>query len=91
MGGARHKRRGNDIEREVVRRHLDIGIKAERRPLSGGSYFQGQGHDIDVHYARPIVSPSIAPLPKEAVRELNEQVRQTQRIDSGLRRAQKCP
>jgi hypothetical protein len=30
MSGARHRRVGNACEREVVDRHLDLGIKAER-------------------------------------------------------------
>ena len=43
-GGARHRRKGDRIEREIVSRHAAIGIKAERYPLSGASRFRGSGH-----------------------------------------------
>ena len=51
MGGARHRQKGNRIERELVRLHKDIGVRCERYPLSGASRFRGSGHDLDV-YAR---------------------------------------
>jgi hypothetical protein len=35
----------------LVRLHKDIGIHAERYPLSGVSHFCGSGHDLDI-YAR---------------------------------------
>jgi Holliday junction resolvase len=47
MSGARHRRVGNACEREVVDRHLELGIKAERFPLSGSSRYRGSGHDIE--------------------------------------------
>ena len=49
MSGARHRRVGNACEREVVDRHRDLGIKAERYPLSGASRFRGSGHDVDIY------------------------------------------
>ena len=49
-GGSRHRRRGDDIERETVDRHKTIGIHAERYPLSGASRFRGKGHDLDVSF-----------------------------------------
>jgi len=49
MSGARHRRKGNRIEREIVQRHKDLGIKAERYPLSGASRFRGSGHDCDLY------------------------------------------
>ena len=49
MSGARHRRKGDRIERELVQRHRAIGIHAERYPLSGASRFRGQGHDIDIY------------------------------------------
>jgi Holliday junction resolvase len=35
MSGAKHRQKGNRIEREIVQRHEELGIKAERYPLSG--------------------------------------------------------
>jgi Holliday junction resolvase len=49
MGGARHRRKGDRIEREVVARHRALGIHSERYPLSGASRFRGSGHDIDIY------------------------------------------
>jgi Holliday junction resolvase len=49
MSGARHRQKGDRVEREIVDRHLAIGIKAERYPLSGASRFRSSGHDIDLY------------------------------------------
>jgi Holliday junction resolvase len=49
MTGARHRRKGNIIEREVVARHRAIGVHSERYPLSGASRFRGKGHDVDIY------------------------------------------
>ena len=41
MSGAKHKRKGDRVERELVKAHEDIGVPAERVPMSGavgGSY-----------------------------------------------------
>lgn len=51
MAGARHRRKGNRVELEIVHAHKALGIHAERYPLSGASRFRGSGHDIDI-YAR---------------------------------------
>jgi hypothetical protein len=48
-GGARHRQKGDRIEREIVRRHIALGIRSERYPLSGASRFRGSGHDIDLY------------------------------------------
>ncbi len=60
MSGSRHRRKGDRIEREIVDRHLAIGVYAERYPLSGGSRFRGCGHDVDIylfgHGAAPVVA-----------------------------------
>ena|SRR5215813_13194472 len=37
-GGARHRRKGDRIERELVERHRALGVHAERYPLSGASH-----------------------------------------------------
>src|SRR5260221_14697891 len=60
MSGARHRRKGDRIERELVDRHRAIGIKAERYPLSGASRFRGSGHDVDVYALGPEEAPLIA-------------------------------
>src|SRR5215471_7706948 len=49
MSGARHRRKGDRCERELVERHKAIGVHAERYPLSGASRFRGAGHDVDVY------------------------------------------
>jgi hypothetical protein len=49
MSGARHRRKGDRIEREVVDHHKRLGVHAERYPLSGASRFRGSGHDIDIY------------------------------------------
>jgi len=49
MSGARHRRKGNRCERELVQLHRDIGIHAERYPLSGASRFRNSGHDLDIY------------------------------------------
>jgi Holliday junction resolvase len=51
MSGAKHRRKGDRIERELVAAHKAIGIHSERYPLSGASRFRNSGHDLDV-YAR---------------------------------------
>ena len=48
MIAARH-RKGAHVEREIVQRHRDIGIHAERVPLSGAARYQGNRADVDVH------------------------------------------
>jgi hypothetical protein len=48
-GGARHRRKGDRVERELVERHRALGVHSERYPLSGASRFRGSGHDIDLY------------------------------------------
>jgi hypothetical protein len=52
------REKGLRRERQLVQMHRDIGVHAERVPLSGASRYQGNGADIDV-YAR---GPEHAPL-----------------------------
>ena len=59
MSGARHRRKGDRIEREIVDRHKALGIRAERYPLSGASRFRGSGHDVDVHALGPDEGPFV--------------------------------
>lgn len=49
MSGVKHKRKGSRIEREMVELFLEIGIHAERVPLSGAARYKGNGADIDVY------------------------------------------
>jgi Holliday junction resolvase len=60
MSGARHKRKGGLIEREIVQRHVDIGVHAERYPLSGASHFRNSGHDVDVYALGRESAPLVA-------------------------------
>lgn len=48
-GGARHRRKGDDTEREIVNKHRDLGLHAQRVPLSGAARYRGSAHDIDVY------------------------------------------
>jgi hypothetical protein len=50
MSGARHRQKGDRAERELVKLHEDIGIHAERYPLSGASRFRNSGHDVDIYF-----------------------------------------
>jgi Holliday junction resolvase len=49
MSGARHRRKGDRIEREIVEAHRAVGVHAERYQLSGASRFRGSGHDMDIY------------------------------------------
>jgi len=41
--------KGARRERELVNKHLELGVHAERVPLSGATHYQGGGHDIDLY------------------------------------------
>jgi hypothetical protein len=60
MSGARHRRRGSVIEREVVRETSALGVHAERYPLSRASRFRGSGHDIDIYVFGADEAPLVA-------------------------------
>jgi Holliday junction resolvase len=50
MSGGRSSRdKGARREREIVAQHVEMGIKAERVPLSGASRYQGNGGDVDLY------------------------------------------
>jgi hypothetical protein len=49
MSGKRSRNKGARVEREIVDAHKKIGVHAERVPLSGGTHYQGNGHDIDIY------------------------------------------
>jgi len=60
MSGARHRRKGSRIEREIVDRHRELGVQAERYPLSGSSRFRGKGHDVDLYIFGKDAAPAVA-------------------------------
>jgi len=60
MSGARHRRKGDRIEREIVEAHRAIGVHAERYPLSGASRFRGSGHDLDIYALGRDKAPLVA-------------------------------
>ncbi|HEV2100518.1 MAG TPA: hypothetical protein VGR45_16565 [Stellaceae bacterium] len=43
------REKGLRREREIVARHIEAGIIAERVPLSGAQRYQGNGADVDVY------------------------------------------
>lgn len=62
--GAGQRRKGNRIENEIVHRFLEIGIHAERVPLSGASKYRDNGADVDIYLCGPKDSAE-APLVAE--------------------------
>jgi Holliday junction resolvase len=66
MSGARHRRKGDRIEREIVDRHKALGVQAERYPLSGASHFRGSGHDIDIYGLGKNEAPLVAEVKARA-------------------------
>jgi hypothetical protein len=51
--------KGARIEREIVARHAEIGVTAERVPLSGAAHYQGNGADIDIYAFGPDAAPLV--------------------------------
>lgn len=47
--GKASRDKGARRERQIVALHTDMGIHAERVPLSGASRYRGNGADIDVY------------------------------------------
>jgi hypothetical protein len=47
--GRTSQRKGGRVEWEIVALHRDIGVHAERVPLSGASRYRGNGADVDVY------------------------------------------
>ena len=66
MSGARHRRKGDRIERELVDRHKALGIHSERYPLSGASRFRNSGHDVDVYAFGRDETPLVAEVKARA-------------------------
>lgn len=63
--GKASRDKGNRRERELVKRHIAMGIHAERVPLSGaaGGSFSG---DVDVYVDGPDEAPLVAELKARA-------------------------
>src|SRR5262249_41719555 len=59
QGGARPRRKGDRIERELVHRHRELGLRCERYPCSGATRFRGSGHDIDLYLNGPDEAPCV--------------------------------
>jgi Holliday junction resolvase len=66
MSGARHRQKGDRIEREIIARHVTLGIHAERYPLSGASRFRGSGHDVDLCVFGKETAPLVAEVKARA-------------------------
>ena len=47
--GKSSRDKGQRRERQIVALHVDLGVHAERVPLSGAAAYQGGGHDVDVY------------------------------------------
>jgi hypothetical protein len=60
MSGARHRRKGDRIERELVHRHRELGLRCERYPSSGATSFRGSSHDIDLYLFGRDAAPAVA-------------------------------
>lgn len=58
--------KGARREREMVAKHVAIGVKAERVPLSGAVKYRGGGHDIDVYARGKDAAPLIAEVKARA-------------------------
>jgi hypothetical protein len=59
MSGARHRRKGDRIERELVAMHRALGFRCERYPSSGATRFRGSGHDLDLYLNGPDDAPRV--------------------------------
>jgi Holliday junction resolvase len=57
---AKHRAKGNRVERELVALHKAIGVHCERYPLSGASRFRNSGHDLDLYLWGSDQAPAVA-------------------------------
>ena len=58
MSGIRHRRKGDRIERELVHRHRELGLRCERVPMSGACRYRGDSHDLDLYLDGPDAPPA---------------------------------
>ena len=47
--GKKSRDKGYRYENDVRKWHVEMGVHAERVPLSGGARYQDGGHDLDVY------------------------------------------
>ena len=45
------------LEREIVKLHRTLGLRAERVPLSGAARYQGNGADVEIYPFGPDAAP----------------------------------
>jgi len=64
MSEACHRRKGDRCERELVVRHAELGVKAERYPLSGATRFCGSDHGVDIYAFGPDEAPLVGEVKK---------------------------
>jgi hypothetical protein len=57
--GKKEREKGDRIEREIVNRHVEAGLHAERYPASGATRFRGSGHDVDVYVGETALSAEV--------------------------------
>jgi hypothetical protein len=76
----RQRSKGDRIEREIVQRHVALGVKAARVPLSGATGYQGNGADIDLYPFGPDAAPFVAEVKARG----NEQGRGFKTIETWL-------
>jgi hypothetical protein len=55
--GKASRDKGARREIAIVARHRNIGVKAERVPLSGASRYRGNGADVDIYPFGPDAAP----------------------------------
>ena len=58
--------KGARRERQVVALHGDMGVHAERVPLSGASRYRGNGADVDVYALGRDAAPLVAEVKARA-------------------------
>jgi Holliday junction resolvase len=64
--GKASRDKGGRIEREIVSRHTEIGVHAERVPLSGATNYRDNGADIDVYAFGRSAAPMICEIKARA-------------------------
>lgn len=60
------RNKGARIEREIVELHRQLGLRAERVPLSGAMRYQGNGADVDVYAFGPDEAPLVSEVKARA-------------------------
>lgn len=65
-GGRASRQKGDRREREIVALHIEMGVHAERVPLSGAARYQGNGADIDVYALGKDAAPLVCEVKARA-------------------------